>query len=147
MQVILPTCLRGYVAAVHLAILTCVFALQRLGGQVVSEFEAKRLGVLPGSRLLARRNLSSVHKDLIRGLVMLEGSLPACHLNPLLHRWLHYAPQTAQKGILEWMAMWGFERYNRKIKNLVRNSSAPLSTITHNIQMDIHWSKVLSICE
>ena len=52
--VILPTCLRGFVPAVHQSILTIAYALRRLEGQVVSADEAKRLGVVPGSRVIKK---------------------------------------------------------------------------------------------
>ena len=135
--VILPTCLRDCVTAVHQALLMVIYALRRLDGQCVSETEAIKLGVLPGSRLLDKRSLGRIHKDLIRGLVLLEGSLPACHLNPLLHRFVHYAPWTAKFGCLSWFAMYAFERYNKKIKSVTRNRSLPLESIANNMQIEI----------
>jgi len=68
---------------------------------------------------------------------MLEGSLPACHLNPLLHHLVHYASKTAQVGCLRWFAMWAFERFNKKVKNLVKNAATPLASIAQNILVDI----------
>lgn len=137
MQVILPTCLRDYVPAVHQALLTLLYGLRRLDGQVISQAEAVRLGVVPGSHILNKRSLTRVYKDIIRGLVMLEGSLPACHLNPLLHRFVHYSSQTAMFGCLRWFAMYAFERYNKRIKNLVRNAKTPLASVATNIQLEI----------
>ena len=90
-----------------------------------------------GMHVLDRRSLTEIHMDIIIGLVMLEGSLPACHLNPLLHRFVHYTPKTALFGCLRWFSMYVFERYNKRIKNLVRNSCAPLSSISTGIQLGI----------
>ena len=136
-QVILPTCLRDFVPAVHWALLTTIFTLRQLDGQVLSELEAKSKNVLPGSRILEKRSLPRLQLQMILGLVMIEGSFPACHLNPLLHRFVHYPRQSAQRGILGWLAMWVFERMNQKVKNLVRNRKTPLSSIASNIQLDI----------
>ena len=46
--VIMPTCLRGCVPAVHTALLTFVTALRRLGGQVFCLYEARRRHFIPG---------------------------------------------------------------------------------------------------
>ena len=137
LQVILATCLRDKVPAVHRALLKLIFALRRLDGQVVSQSEAERMRIEPGMHVLDRRSLTEIHMDIIIGLVMLEGSLPACHLNPLLHRFVHYATKTAMVGCLRWFSMYAFERYNKKIKNLVRNPCAPLPCIATGIQLNI----------
>ena len=138
LQVILPTCLRGFVQSVHRAILTMVYALRKLDGQVVCEFEATRiLNVLPGSHILEKNLLPSVHKELAIGLCMVEGSIPACHINPLLHRFVHYPKLTAEKGLMRWLAMWTFERYNKKIKNLVKNKANPAASIANNVKLDM----------
>ena len=113
------------------------WALRRLDGQVVSLSEAKDLHVLPGSHIMHKRSLSALHKDLIRALVLLEGSLPPNHLNPILHHLVHYAEQTASNGVLRWMAMWKFERFNKKIKNMIRNASSPLASLANCVQLDI----------
>lgn len=147
LQVILPTCLRGFVPSVHRAILTLVYALRRLGGQVVSEFEAKTLKVLPGSHILERRQLCPIHKDLVEGLVMVGGSMPEDHLNPILHRFVHYPRQTAKKGCMRWFAMWTFERYNKKVKNLVKNKANPAASVANNIKLDMAARFVAHACD
>ena len=101
-MVLLPTVLRGFVPAVHQALLQLVFALRRLEGQVVSSDEAKRLRVVPGSCLVEKDVLPELHQELVRGLVLLEGSLPAHSLNPALHHLVHYASQTAKLGSLRY---------------------------------------------
>ena len=98
--VILPTVLRGCVPAVYQALLTVAYALRRLEGQVVSAAEARRQGVLPGSRVINKRDLPGIHKDLVRGLVMMEGSLPFSNINPAMHHLVHYAVLTAKFGSL-----------------------------------------------
>ena len=50
--VILPTCLLGCVPAVHQALLMLASSLRRLGGQVVSESEAKKRFLIPGLVLI-----------------------------------------------------------------------------------------------
>ena len=98
--VILPTVLRGFVPAVHQALLAIAYALRRLEGQVVSADEARHLGVVPGSRVIKKRDVPGIHKDLVRGLVMLEGSVPFSTLKPVLHHIVHYAIITARFGSL-----------------------------------------------
>ena len=63
---------------------------------------------------------------------MLEGSLPAMHLNPLLHRLVHYVVITAAFGLMWWFAMWGFERYNKFLKEHVNNSQHPQINLATN---------------
>ena len=103
----------------------------------MSEFEAKFLGVLPGSHILERRLLCPIYKELVLGLCMVEGSIPAMHLNPLLHRFVHYPKLTAKKGCLRWFAMWTFERYNKKVKSLVKNKANPAASIASNVKLDM----------
>jgi hypothetical protein len=115
-----------------------VHALRKLDGQVVSEFEAKRiLGVLPGSHILEKRLLPSIKEELVLGLCMVEGSIPARHINPLLHRFVHYPMLTGRKGLMRWLAMWTFERYNKKVKNLVKNKANPAASIANNVKLDM----------
>ena len=133
---ILPTCLRGYVVAVHRGILEIAYSLRRLFGQTVSFEEAEKLGVEPGSPVVTKRSMPRVAKDLIGGLVLFEGSLPGCQLNPLLHRLVHYPPKTSRWGSLLRMAMWTFERFNKRIKNLVTQRHHAESSIAVNIQQE-----------
>ena len=137
LMVILPTCLRGYVPEVHAAILTIVNSLRRLEGQVLCVNEATRLGVEVGSRVIDKGCIPSLSEELIRGLVMLEGSFPVAHLNPALHHLVHYGLQTERFGLLDWFAMFAFERNNKRIKGMVRNNRHVLSSLANNIQMDI----------
>ena len=122
--------------AVHLGLLTLIYGLRQLEGQCYSEVIAQRLGVTPGLCVVDRTNLTRVHKQIVRGLVMLEGSLPPCHLNPLLHRFVHYAFQTARLGNLFLLSMFPFERFNKRIKGHLRNPRHALASIAKNVQMD-----------
>ena len=135
--VMLPTVLRGYTPAVHMGLVTLVSALRQLQGQVASEKDAKRLGILPGSRFLERRRLTELQRQVLRGLILLEGSMPECHLNPLLHRLVHYVSITAAFGLMWWFAMYAFERYNKRIKKLIRNKRLPLASVESGIKMEI----------
>ena len=144
--VLLPTCLHGFVPAVHQALLTVVFALRRLAGQAISIAEAARRGVLPGSNVITVELIPHVKDELIFGLVLLEGSFPVAHLNPALHHFIHYGDQTEEMGILNWMSMYSFERNNKKIKGLVRNSSKPLSSLANHLKLDI-VTKLLSMSD
>ena len=99
-MVLLPTLLRDFVPAVHQALLDIALALRTLEGQVVSAAKARRFGIIPGSRVVEKRTIADMHKILVRGLVLLEGSFPVSHLNPALHHLVHYAVQTASFGSL-----------------------------------------------
>ena len=135
--VLLPTVLRGYTPALHMGLVTLVDALRQLQGQVACDKDAKRLGIRAGARFLERRRLTRLQKQAVRGLIMLEGSLPAMQLNPLLHRLVHYVVITAAFGLMWWFAMWGFERYNKHIKNMIRNKRSPLASVESGIKMEI----------
>ena len=135
--VLLPTCLWGFVPAVHTALLVLVYALRRLDGQVVSAAEASRLGIEPGSHSLDKMDIKAAGEDLVRGLVLLEGCLPGSHLNPALHHLVHYCDMVASVGVLRWFSMFAFERNNKKVKGLARNAKDPLACVANNIQIDI----------
>lgn len=87
-----------------------VSAMRRLDGQVYSYNDAKRLNVLPGSRVIDKRELNNIHSDLVKGLCLLEGCLPISHLNPGLHHFVHYAQYTRLLGLTRWYWMLCFER-------------------------------------
>ena len=136
-EVLLPTCLHGFVPAVHNAILMLVYSLRRLHGKVISVSEAISLGVLPGSKVIDKTAIAIYGQELVLGLVMLEGSFPVDHINPNSHHVVHYASQTYVLGLLEWFSMASFERNNKRVKDLVRNRGQPLSSLAKNIQLDI----------
>jgi len=136
-MVLLPTCLHGFVPAVHTAILMLVYSLRRLSGQVVCIAEAAHLGVEPGSRVLKKTFIPHLSESLVRGLVLLEGSFTVAGLNPNTHHVTHFGPQTGRVGILDWFAMWGFERHNKKIKSYVRNARHTLASIAKSLRLDI----------
>jgi len=120
--VLLPTCLHGFVAAVHNAILMIVHALRQLDGYILSISESMAREVRPGSHVADKTKVAQWGHTLVRGLVLLEGSFPVSHLNPALHHLVHYGWQTARGGLLRWVAMWSFERNNKRMKRLVRNT-------------------------
>ena len=101
-MVILPTVLRGFVPALHQAILQLVYALRRLEGEVLSFNQARQVGVIPGSRVILKKAVPRLQKELLLGLVLLEGALPVSLLNPALHHLVHYATQTGKIGSLRY---------------------------------------------
>ena len=76
-------------------------------------------------------------RDVIRGLVLLEGSFPVDHLHPGLKHLVHYGPQTASRGALDWFAMWAFERNNKRVKSMVKHAVEPLSSLANQVELDI----------
>ncbi len=76
-------------------------------------------------------------RDVRRALVLLEGSFPVDHLNPSLKHRVHYGPQTGSRGILDWFAMWSFERNNKRVKSMVKHTAQPLSSLANHVELDI----------
>ena len=107
---ILPTQLRGVVPAVRHALRTFVWAMRRLEGQVYSYDEAVRINLVPGSRAVDKAEIAKMHRDLVLGLVLFEGCLPAMHLNPGMHHFVHYAEYVRTHGPLRIFWMMAFER-------------------------------------
>lgn len=122
---ILSTQLRDMIPAVREALNLFVWALRQLDGQVYSYEAAVNKGVLPGSHAVDKRKLKKIHKTLVRALSLLEGSLPISHLNPGMHHFVHYALYTSTHGLLRIFWMFYFERYNKHMKNLIRDVSHP----------------------
>ena len=135
--VILPTCLHGYVKAAHMALLLTVDALRRLSGLRLSAEESRRRGIEIGSRAVFKATVKAIGAQLVLGLVLLEGSFPVGHLNPILHHLVHYGMQTARNGSLNWTSLFCFERNNKRMKNLVRSNVHPEASLANMIQIDI----------
>ena len=108
---ILATQLRDKLPRLRTALFKLIWALRRMDGQVYSHHDARRLNILPGSRVVDSREISSIHTALIIGLCLLEGCLPVPHLNPGLHHFCHYAQYTFTHGCLRVLWMMCFERY------------------------------------
>ena len=76
-------------------------------------------------------------RDVVRGLVLIEGSFPVDHLNPALKHIVHYGRQTAQNALLDWFTMFCFERNNKRVKGLVHHTAMPLSSVANHVELDI----------
>ena len=74
--------------------------------------------------------------NVAKGIVFLEGSFPVDHLHPGLKHLLHYGKQTGDAGILDWLSMFSFERKNKEVKKLTRQTAAPLSSLTNNTELE-----------
>ena len=75
--------------------------------------------------------------DVVKGVVLLEGSFPIDHLHPALKHLLHYGKQTADAGLLDWRSMFSFERKNKEVKKLTRSTSFPLASLANHTELDI----------
>ena len=138
LSVLLPTCLHGLsVKAVHNAVLMVSHSLRKLEGQCISLREAVALGVVPGDSVIDKTCIPSYRRELIHGLVLVEGSFPVDHINPNAHHLVHYGDETLEKGLLDLIAMWCFERNNKRVKDLVRNPARALPTLAKNVKLDI----------
>ena len=76
-------------------------------------------------------------RDVIKGLVLLEGSFPVDHMNPGLKHLVHYGQQTARNALLDWYSMFCFERNNKRVKALVKHTTAPLASVANHVELDI----------
>ena len=133
---ILPTQLRDVVPAFRDALHVFVWAMRRLEGQVHCYDEATRLNILPGSRAVVKNDIRAIHSALIFGLVLFEGCLPPSHLNPGMHHFCHYAEFTLTHGCLRRYWMMGFERYNKYLRQLVRNNKDPEAHLANSVSID-----------
>lgn len=91
----------------------------------------------PGARVVDKRQIPVWRRDVILGLVLLEGSLPVDHLNPGLKHLVHYGRDTAKKGSLDWFAMFVFERNNKRVKGMVQHTAQPVTSLANNLESDI----------
>ena len=107
----LLTQLRGMVPEVHRALLKFVWAQRRLDGQHPSYETALSLRILPGSRYVRKDILEVVNRDLILGLVLLEGAFPKSHLKPGVKHFVHYPRYTGTHSLLRILWMMAFERW------------------------------------
>ena len=67
---------------------------------------------------------------------MLEGITPIDAVPPAVHVLIHYAKATEQFGVLKWYWLMAFERYNKKIKNIVGNKNCPLASLKNALVRD-----------
>ena len=74
--------------------------------------------------------------NVVKGIVLLEGSFPVDHLHPGLKHLLHYGQQTGDAGILDWLSMFAFERKNKEVKKFTRQTAAPLSSLANHTELD-----------
>ena len=93
--------------------------------------ECKRLGVMPGSRTFDKSMIPKIRQLIVTGVAMITGSVPPSTIVACLHLLIHYADHTQLFGILKWYWMMTFERYNRFVKNMCRNTHWPLASIAN----------------
>ena len=107
---ILPMQLRDKVPAIRYALSIFVWGMRRLLGQVHSFCTAKKMGILPGSKTLNKKQIPRLQREVIRGLVLLSGAMPIGHLNPGGHHFCHNGQYSGTHGLLSNLWMLGFER-------------------------------------
>ena len=129
---ILPTQLRDQVPKFRNALLLFVWSIRRLIGQVhCYEYATKVLRILPGSPTVVKALITTIQRDLVRSLCLIEGCTPIDHLKPVMHHYVHYGGSTKLLSILTILWMMGFERYNKYLKNHVRNVHHPDINLAH----------------
>jgi hypothetical protein len=61
-----------------------------------------------------------------------EGLLPSCEMTYALHGIVHVADQIQRIGPPRLSSMYPYERGNKKLKGLIMNNSAPISSLVKN---------------
>ena len=114
------------------------FVLRQLNGASMSVWECRQLGIcVNDKRVVDESRIKVLGLQLLLGLVLLEGSFPVAHLNPILHSLVHFAEETARVGSLAWVSMNSFERNNKRMKTMVRNNVHPEVSLAFGTQLDI----------
>ena len=75
------------------------------------------------------------------------GCTPIDTLPPCVHVFVHYADCARKFGVLEWYWLMVFERYNKKIKNMVGNSTHPMSSLKHALLRDAGNERTLTLTQ
>ena len=86
---------------------------------------------MPGSRTFDKNMIPKIRQLIVTGVAMITGSVPPSTIVACLHLLIHYADHTQLFGILKWYWMMTFERYNRFVKNMCRNTHWPLASIAN----------------
>ena len=95
------------------------------------DFATRVLGILPGSPYVVKKHIKVIHHDLVKAMALLEGCGPIDYLKPTSHHFVHYAEFTRTHSILIILWMMMFERYNKYLKEHVRNSQHPEINLAH----------------
>ena len=96
----------------------------------MSQKRAIVAGVEPGSRPLYKTDIDQAAVLVAEGLSMLEGAMPVSTVPPAAHTLTHYAEAAKTHGVLKWYWLMGFERFNKHIKNSVKNTNHPLASLS-----------------
>lgn len=103
------TQLRGKVPSVHRALMTFVWSMRQMDGQVHSHEAAVAMNILPGSRSFKKTSLPDVKRLMVLGLSLIEGTFPIGSLAPGIKHFVHYPQYTGTHGILRILWMASFE--------------------------------------
>ena len=99
-----------------------MWSLCRLSGQVCSyEVVTSVLGILPNPSFVMKRFLETIHRELVQGLVLMEGITTIDYLKPTTHHLVHYSEFTPTHVTLTILRVMVFEGYNKYLKEHVRN--------------------------
>ena len=127
--VIMPTSMRGCGLPIRVAIRRLVHGLRILEGQSLSEQRALALRIEPGSRPLAKASVERARLLIAEGLSYLHGCVPPSTIPPASHCLLHYADAAGSHGVLKWYWLMAFERFNKLVKNSVKNKHHPMASV------------------
>ena len=129
---ILITQLRGKVKKLHAALLLFIWVMRRLDGQVHSFEQATSLGILPGSRSVAKDGLDELKISMILALVLIEGAVPPSSLKPGVKHFVHYPRFTKTHGLLRILWMMAFERCVTTTITITVLTTTTLNVDTHH---------------
>ena len=67
---------------------------------------------------------------------VLTGCTPIDLVPPCVHVFVHYGDAAKRFGVLVWYMLMSFERYNKKIKGMVGNSTHPIASLKNALLRD-----------
>ena len=130
---VMVTQLRDQTPMFRDALMLFVWALRRLVGQVCSyEVATRDLGILPGSQFLFKKLLPIIRRHMVQSLSLFEGCMPIDYIKPIQHHFVHYPDDTIIFALIKILWMMGFERYNKFLKEHVRNPQHPEINLAHS---------------
>ena len=68
---------------------------------------------------------------MVQSLSLFEGCMPIDYIKPIQHHFVHYPDSTIIFSLIKILWMMGFERYNKYLKEHVRNAQHPEINLAH----------------
>ena len=88
---------------------------------VVTKSSRVYWGYCQTHHFVMKRFLETIHRELVQGLVLMEGITTIDYLKPTTHHLVHYSEFTPTHVTLTILRVMVFEGYNKYLKEHVRN--------------------------